>query len=140
MTVYVPAAVTVIEDVVAPVLQRSEPVAEVDSIEVLLQLSTTVTEGAEGFDFGAAVPEPASLLQPFTVCVTVYIPAAVTVIVEVVADPELHNNDPVAEVDKTEVPSQLSTTVTEGAGGVGFGAAVPEPAELVQPFTVWVTV
>ncbi|WP_176550693.1 hypothetical protein [Tenacibaculum discolor] len=37
---------------------------------------------------------------------------------------------------KVLVPSQLSTTVTTGADGVVFGAAVPVPAALVQPSTV----
>ena len=58
---------------------------------------------------------------------------------EVVA-PLLHNSDPVAVVDNVDVPSQLSTTVTTGVDGVVFGAAIPEPAALVQPFTVCVTV
>ncbi len=57
-----------------------------------------------------------------------------------VATPVLHNNVPGAIVDKVEVPSQLSTTVTLGVGGVVLGAAVPLPAELVHPFTVVVTV
>ena len=52
----------------------------------------------------------------------------------------LHNNDPDAVVDSVDVPLQLFTTVTTGASGVVFGAAMPEPAALVQPFTVVVTV
>jgi hypothetical protein len=51
----------------------------------------------------------------------------------------LHNNVPVAVVLKTEVP-QLLATVTTGAVGVAFGAAIPEPEVLVQPLTVVVTV
>ena len=39
-------------------------------------------------------------------------------------------------VDKVDVPSQLFTTFTDGAVGVDFGAAVPDPAELEQPSTV----
>jgi hypothetical protein len=62
----------------------------------------------------------------------------VTVILGVVA-PLLHNKVPKAVVDKMEVP-QLSTTVTPGVAGAVFGAAVPEPGRLVQPFTVVVTV
>jgi hypothetical protein len=42
-------------------------------------------------------------------------------------------------VDKTEFP-QLLLTVTTGAEGTVIGAAVPEPAELVHPPTVCVTV
>ncbi len=52
----------------------------------------------------------------------------------------LHNNVPVALVDKVDVPSQLFTTVTTGGGGVTFGAAIAEPGRLVHPFTFCVTV
>ena len=51
----------------------------------------------------------------------------------------LHSRVPEAVVDNVEVP-QLSTTVTTGAAGVVFGAAVPLPDALVQPSTVCVTV
>ena len=61
---------TVIEDVVAPVLQLLAPVAVVLNTE-LPQLLVTVTEGVAGRALGADVPEPAALVQPFTVCVTV---------------------------------------------------------------------
>ena len=139
VTVYGPAVPTVIEDVIAPVLHSSVPAAAVDKVDVLLQLSTTVTTGAAGFVFGAAVPLPAGLVHPFTVVVTVYGPAVPTVIEDVVA-PVLHSSVPAAAVDKVDVLLQLSTTVTTGAAGVVFGAAVPLPAALVQPFTVVVTV
>ena len=65
-------------------------------------------------------------------------PAVVTVIEEVVA-PVLHNKLPVAVVDNFEEP-QLFSTVTTGADGMAFGAAMPEPAALVQPLTVRLTV
>jgi hypothetical protein len=52
------------------------------------------TDGAEGVVFGAAIPEPGELVHPEIVCVTVYVPAVLTVIDEVVAE-VLHNNDPV---------------------------------------------
>ncbi len=55
----------------------------------------------------------------------------------VVVAPLLHNNDdPLtgAAVNK-ELP-QLSTTVTAGADGIAFGAAVPLPGALVHPLTV----
>ena len=55
--------------------------------------------------------------------------------IEAVVSPVLHNKVPVAVVDKVELP-QLSATVTTGAGGIAFGAAIPEPAALVQPLTV----
>jgi hypothetical protein len=48
----------------------------------------------------------------------------------------LHNNVPVADVESVEVPLQLLVTFTVGANGVVFGAAVPDPAALVQPSTV----
>ena len=65
-----PAVDTVIEEVLSPVLHNKVPVAVVDNVEVP-QLFTTVTDGADGVAFGAAMPEPAALVQPFTVCVTV---------------------------------------------------------------------
>lgn len=65
-------------------------------------------------------------------------PAAFTIIDELVS-PVFHNRDPVAVVDNVELP-QLSTTVTTGAGSITFGAAIPEPAALVQPSIVCVTV
>ena len=45
--------------------------AVVDKVDVPLQLSTTVTLGANGVVLGAAVPLPAGLVHPFTVAVTV---------------------------------------------------------------------
>ena len=58
-----------------------------------------------------------------------------TVIVEPV-EPVLQCKLPPAVVDKVDVPSQLFTTITTGVAGVLPGAATPEPAALVQPFTV----
>ena len=126
-------------EVVSPVLQTKLPVALVNKVEVPLQLSVTLTDGAVGVAFGDAVPEPAALVHPLTVVVTVYVPEVFTVIVEVFA-PVLHNNVPVALVDKVEVPSQLSVTLIDGAAGVVFGDAIPDPAKLVQPLAVLVTV
>jgi hypothetical protein len=61
----------------------------------LPQLFTTVTVGAGTLAFnGAAIPLPEGLVHPFTVCVTVYVPAVVTVIDGAVA-PVLQSNDPV---------------------------------------------
>ncbi len=102
------------------------------------QLSTTVTTGADGIAFGAATPLPEGLVQPFTVCVTVYVPAVVTVIDEVIAS-VLHNKEPVNDVAVNVELPQLSTTDTMGADGRAFGAATPLREGLVQPFTVWVT-
>ena len=87
---------------------------------------------------GAAVPLPAMLVQPFNVCVTVYVPAADTVIDGEVA-PLLHKIEPVYDpAVNTEFP-QLLATVTVGAG-VTLGAATPLPGKLVLPLNVCVTV
>jgi len=85
----------VIEDeVIASVLHNKEPVNDVAVNVELPQLSTTDTTGADGIAFGVATPLPEGLVQPFTVCVTEYVPAVVTVMDEVVA-PVLHNKEPV---------------------------------------------
>ena len=94
VTEYVPAVVTVIDEVVAPLLHNKEPVNEPAVNVELPQLSTTDTVGADGISFGAATPLREGLVHPFTVWVTVYVPAVVTVIDEVVA-PLLHNKEPV---------------------------------------------
>ena len=128
-----------IEEVVAPLLHNNAPVNEPAVTVELPQLFTTPTVGADGITLGAATPLPAALVQPVTVCVTVEVPAVVTVI-DVVVAPLLHNNVPVNEpAVNTELP-QLLVTVTTGADGVGMGAAIPLPAGLVHPFTVCVTV
>ena len=54
--------------------------------------------------------------------------------------PLLHNKEPVNDVAVNVELPQLSTTDTTGADGISFGAATPLPEELVQPFTVCVTV
>ena len=48
----------------------------------------------------------------------------------------LHNNDPVKLLAVSVELPQLLTTVTVGAEGPAFGADVPEPLALAQPFTV----
>jgi len=65
----VPAAVTVMEEVVAPLLHNKDPVAVVESVE-LPQLFTTVTTGVAGVVLGAAVLLPGALVHPFAVTVT----------------------------------------------------------------------
>ncbi len=60
--------------------------------------------------------------------------------IDEVDSPVFHNKVPVALVERTDVPSQLSTTVTTGVEGPAPGVAMPEPASLVHPFTVEVTV
>jgi hypothetical protein len=131
---------TVIEGVIAPLLQSNEPVNPEAVRTELVQLSVTDTAGAAGIAFGLASPAPAVLLQPFTVCVTVYIPAVATVIDDVVA-PVLHNRLPVKpEAVSSELP-QLSVTDTTGAGTFElFGAATPLPEALVHPLIDCVTV
>ena len=121
---------------VAPLLHNNDPLKFEAVKTELVQLSVTVTVGATGIAFGAAVAIPAALEQPFTVWVTEYEPLVVTVM-EAVTAPVLHNKLPVyPEADKTELP-QLSTTVTTGVGTTEvFGAATPVPFALVHPFTV----
>ena len=115
VTLNVPLLLTVIVEPVEPVLHNRLPVAVVDKVEVPLQLFTTVTIGVAGVVFGAAMPEPGALVQLPTVVVTVYDPAALTMIDEPV-EPVLHNKLPLAVVDKVDVPLQLSVTFTTGVG------------------------
>ena len=135
VTVYAAALDTVIEVLLAPLLHNNDPVKLPAVNTELPQLLTTDTVGADGITFGAETPLPVALIHPFTVCVTVYAEASVTVTDAVVA-PLLHNNDPVkfAAVN-TELP-QLLTTDTDGADGITFGADIPLPAALVHPFIV----
>ena len=58
---------------------------------------------------------------------------------EAVVAPLLHNIVPPAGIDNTEFV-QLFTTVTTGVAGNATGTATPDPAALVQPLTVLVTV
>ena len=115
-------------------LHSKVPTEVVDKVEVPSQLSITATPGAAGVVLGAAIPEPAGLVQPFTVWVTVYVPATETVI-EVVVSEVLHNKVPVNPVAvSVEVPSQLSTTATPGAvGAAGAGSSVTLVGKEIQP-------
>ena len=56
--------VAVIDDVVAEVLQSNVPVAVVDKVEVLSQLSTSVTVGVAGVAFTVIVAVAFTALQP----------------------------------------------------------------------------
>jgi hypothetical protein len=132
VTVYVPATETVIDEIVAPFDHKNEPLPLAVKTE-LPQLSVTVTIGVDGITIGAATPDPAELIQVPNVCVTVYVPAEVTVIDEEVAPVDQTKLVPVAL--KTELP-QLFVTYTIGADGTDNGAAIPDPAELTQPLTV----
>jgi hypothetical protein len=135
MTVYVPAAVTVMEEVVAPLLHNNDPV-NADAVNTELpQLFTTDTAGAAGIVFGDADVLIVELLHPFTDCETPYVPPVVTVIVGVVA-PLLHSKEPVkADAVSNELP-QLFTTDNPGTGGIAFGAAVVLVGILEQPLIV----
>lgn len=67
-----PAVFTTINGVCAPVFQINNPLGRnTESVEVPLQLFSTFTTGVAGIVFGAAMPLPSSLVQPFTVVVTV---------------------------------------------------------------------
>ena len=85
-----PAAVTVTGVVVAPLLHNKVPVVPVAVNSELPQLFVTVTPGATGIVLGDDVPLPDALVQPLTVCVTVYVSAVVAVIDEPVS-PVLHD-------------------------------------------------
>ena len=135
---YVPAVVTVIDGVVAPVLHNKVPVKfDAVSNDVPSQLSVTVTVGANGALPGFAIPLPGPDVHPAPRdCVTVYVPAVVTVIDGVIS-PVLHNKVPVKFVAvSNDVPSQLFVTITVGAFGGLPGLATPLPAFDVHVPTV----
>ena len=88
---------------------------------------------AVGAVLGAAEADPASLVQPDTVCVMVYVPALVTIIGEVVS-PVLHNNVPDADVESVDVPLQLLVTFIDGVAGIEFTVNVAA-FEFTVPFT-----
>ena len=94
------------------------------------QLSTAETAGAEGNESGAAVPEPAELVHPLIVCVTVYVPGVVTVIDAVVSPVDQRSPEPV--VVNTDEP-QLFATVTTGVDGGVPGTAFKVEGKLVHP-------
>jgi len=129
----VPAAVTVMDALVAAVLHNKDPVNDPAVNVELPQLFTTVTVGADTLAFnGAATPLPGELVHPLKVCVAVYVPAAVTVMEGVVA-PVLHSSDPVNEFAvSVELPQLLTTDIT-GAEGMALtvSVALPELTELV---------
>ena len=73
ITVYVAALLTVMDAVVALLLHNTLPPdgIVVESVDVPLQLFTTVTTGVEGTAFGAVIPLPFALVHPFMVVFTV---------------------------------------------------------------------
>ena len=119
----VPPVAPVVVSVVVPVPQKVPPL--------------TVADGA---GFGDAVPEPGRLVQPFIVCVTVYVPAVVTVM-ELPVAPLLHNiAAPFTRLPAVKVEvAQLSATVTVGVAGADGAVIVAfTPAGDVQPLAVTV--
>ena len=127
------------DGVVSPVLHNNDPVNPLADITDLPHWSTTEMPGADGIDFGAATPLPASLVQAPTVCITVYVPAVVTEM-DAVVSPVLHNSDPVKpDAVNTEL-SQLLTTDTNGVGAAVSGDAIPWADGPAQPFKICATV
>ena len=116
-------------------LHNKDPVKSVAVNTELPQLLLTETPGAPGIAFGAAVSLANELVQPFTVCETVYEPDVV-VEIKLVVSPVLHKIDPVTPVAVNSELPQLLLTDIAGAGGIGIGAAVPLAIGLEQPSTV----
>ena len=124
-----------IELVVWPVLHNKDPVKPVAVNTELPQLLLTDTPGALGIAIGAAISLANELVQPFTVCETVYEPGVV-VVMKLVVSPVLHKIDPVTPVAvNSELPQLLATDIP-GADGIGIGAAVPLAIGLEHPSTV----
>ena len=67
VTEYVPAVYTWMEDVVAPLLHNKGPLNDPAVNTELPQLSATDTVGADGINFGVAIPLPGGLVDPPTV-------------------------------------------------------------------------
>ena len=59
------------DGVVAPLFHNKDPVKPEAVNTELPQLLATATDGAARFGSGAAMPVPATLVHPLTVCVTV---------------------------------------------------------------------
>ena len=91
----------------------------------------------EGIVIGAAVTELlAELVHPFSVCVTVYAPAAATMCGLSMPASLQVTLAPLAKPDavKVDVPLQLLTTAAVGADGVvGWAPIVPLAAADMQP-------
>ena len=121
---------------VAPVLHNKDPVKpEADKTE-LPQLLVTATAGLAGIALGAAIPEPAELMQPFTVWATVYVPFEVVVILSVVA-PVFHKNVAAGSpVTVNNVLPQLLLTETDGAEGIGLAVNTAALEVTVPPLLV----
>ena len=107
--------------------------------------------GVAGNEFITTMVEPAALVHPFTVIVTLYVPASVgsTFAMPGVLDVEVNPPGPVqlyvapvtAGVERFNVaPVQRGPLfVAVGVAGAALITTVVAPAALVQPFTVIVT-
>ncbi len=144
---YVPAVLTVIDCVVAPVLQVL-PVAEEDVNVTLPPVQNVVGPlaemiGALGKGFTVTVADPAVEVQPLpSVIVTVYVPAALTVIDCVVAPVLQLFPDADDDVSVTLPPEQKFSgppADTVGALGNGFTVTVVFADVALQPALPTVT-
>jgi hypothetical protein len=144
VTLYVPAVLELIVDVVAPVLQAyvTAPVpplgVAVNVAGSALAQTSTFATAAVGFGSIAKVPEP-DPVQPFvSVTVTLYVPAVLVLIVDVVAPVlQAYVTAPVPPlgVAVSVAGSVLAHTSTLPTDTVGFGSTVNVPVpDPVQPF------
>ena len=145
----VPALLTVIEDVVAPLLQTNvvfEEAVAVSITEVVVHVNTL---SAPALTVGGVISwvttTTSEAVQPFPVfvAVTVNVPALLTGIDEVVA-PLLQTNvvfEEAVAVSSTEVVVQVNTLSAPAltVGGVMFWVTTTT-SEAVQPFPVFVAV
>lgn len=133
-TVYKPLVCAMIEEVLSLVLHNKLPLAVVDKVE-LPQLFIILIVGVNGTAFGVAIAEPCALVQPPIVCITVYVPALVTVIDEVAA-PLLHNKVPVAVVDKVDEPQLFEIVIT--GTGTASGCVIVTGTDAVHPLASFI--
>ena len=144
VTLYVPAVLVLIVDVVAPVLQANvfEPVPPAGvAVNVagnaLVHASTSETETV-GFGFTVSVPAPVPVQPLVSVTVTVYVPAVLVLIVEVVAPVlQAYVTAPVPPLGvavkvAAGAPAHISGLLTDTVG-FEFTVSVPVP-DPVHPF------
>jgi hypothetical protein len=111
----------------------------------------SVAVGVAGIGLITAVVEPAALVQPFTVIVTLYVPAFVgsTFVMLGVLEVEVNPPGPVQLYVAPATVGVLKLSVAPahkgpllvavGVAGVALITTVVEPAALAQPLTVIVT-
>jgi hypothetical protein len=149
VTVYVPAEVTLVAAVVAPLLQEYvPPPAAVKVMEVVVHVRTVVAGAviaATGAVLFCVIVIDSVSVQPFAeVTVTVYVPAEVTLVAAVVAPLLQEYVPPPAAVKVMEVVVHVRTVVVgaviAATGAVIFCVIVMDSVS-VQPFAaVTVTV